>query len=60
MTGFCFINLVDFDSLFGHPRDILGYKKAIEDADVYLDKMINELNDDDLLIVTADHGNDPT
>ncbi len=59
-TGFAFINLVDFDSLFGHPRDTEGYGKAIEQADVQLTEIINNLKEDDLLIVTADHGNDPT
>ncbi len=59
-TGFAFINLVDFDSLFGHQRDVEGYAKAIEQADVQLGEVIKNLKEDDLLIVTADHGNDPT
>lgn len=58
--GLCFINLVDFDMLYGHRRDILGYKKAIEEFDSYLPKLLNNLKNDDILILTADHGNDPS
>ena len=58
--GLCFVNLVEFDSEFGHRRNPLGYGKAIEEFDVKLKELINKLNDDDLLIITADHGNDPT
>lgn len=58
-TGLCFTNLVDFDALFGHRRDPLGYKNAIEEFDVDLSKMMTKLNDDDLIMVVADHGNDP-
>ncbi|MDI6452014.1 phosphopentomutase [Peloplasma aerotolerans] len=59
-TGLCFLNLVDFDALYGHRRDPLGYGKAIEKFDEQLPKLIKELKEDDLLILTADHGNDPT
>lgn len=59
-TGLCFLNLVDFDALYGHRRDPIGYGKAIEDFDLQLPLLIHELNEDDLLILTADHGNDPT
>jgi phosphopentomutase len=59
-TGLCFLNLVDFDALYGHRRDPIGYGKAIEDFDRQLPLLIHELNEDDLLILTADHGNDPT
>ncbi|MFA5692639.1 MAG: phosphopentomutase [Acholeplasmataceae bacterium] len=59
-TGLCFLNLVDFDSLYGHRRDPVGYGRAIEKFDSQLPDLINNLNDDDLLILTADHGNDPT
>lgn len=55
-----FTNLVDTDMLFGHRNDAAGYGKAIEEIDEYLGKIINELSDDDLLIITADHGCDPT
>ena len=55
-----FTNLVDTDMLFGHRNDAIGYGKAIEEIDEYLGKIINELSDDDLLIITADHGCDPT
>lgn len=59
-NGLCFVNLVDFDALYGHRRDVLGYKKALEEFDLKLKELINVLRDDDLLIITADHGNDPT
>jgi len=59
-TGLCFLNLVDFDALYGHRRDPLGYGKAIMDFDKQLPALMDKLNDDDLLILTADHGNDPT
>lgn len=58
--GLCFLNLVDFDALYGHRRDPIGYGKAIEQFDVQLKDLVNDLNEDDLLILTADHGNDPT
>ena len=59
-TGLCFLNLVDFDALYGHRRDPIGYGKAIEEFDQQLPDLIRELNEDDLLLLTADHGNDPT
>jgi len=59
-SGLCFLNLVDFDALYGHRRDPIGYGKAIEEFDLDLPKLMSNLNDDDLLILTADHGNDPT
>ncbi len=59
-TGLCFLNLVDFDALYGHRRDPIGYGKAIEDFDLQLPLLVQNLNEDDLLILTADHGNDPT
>lgn len=59
-TGLCFTNLVDFDAVYGHRRDPLGYGHLLEEFDVYLKKIVNELKNDDLLIITADHGNDPT
>lgn len=58
--GLCFINLVDFDALYGHRRDPIGYGKALEQFDRKLDSIMNLLESDDLLIITADHGNDPT
>ena len=58
--GLCFTNLADFDTLYGHARDLEGYKKALEELDVELPIILNKLNIDDLLIITADHGNDPT
>lgn len=59
-TGLCMINLDDFDSIYGHNRDIDGYKKALEELDVELPIILNKLELDDLLIITADHGNDPS
>ena len=58
--GLCFVNLVDFDAKWGHRRNPVGYAKELEDFDVSLGMMLDKLKDDDLLIVTADHGNDPT
>jgi len=59
-TGLCFLNLVDFDSLYGHRRDPIGYGKALETFDQQLPYIFQKLRSDDLLIITADHGNDPT
>lgn len=59
-TGLCFTNLVDFDALWGHRRDPQGYAKEIEKFDVGLGKLLPLLKNDDLLFITADHGNDPT
>ena len=57
--GLCFVNLVDFDMLYGHRRDIDGYAKAINEFDNWLSVFIPKMQDDDLLIITADHGCDP-
>ncbi len=59
-TGLAFINLVDFDAVFGHRRNPQGYGKAIEEFDEQLNDLLDQLQDDDLLMITADHGNDPT
>ena len=59
-NGLCFANLNDFDTLYGHRRDVIGYANALKEFDNYLPKIINKLHQDDLLIITADHGNDPT
>lgn len=59
-TGLAYLNLVDFDALYGHRRDPLGYKNALEEFDAQLGELQKQLRDDDLLIITADHGNDPT
>lgn len=59
-TGLCFTNLVDFDALWGHRRDVDGYAKEIEKFDKKLGELLTILKEDDLLILTADHGNDPT
>ena len=58
--GLCFVNLVDFDALWGHRRDVEGYGKEIEKFDQNLGVLLEELGAEDLLILTADHGNDPT
>jgi phosphopentomutase len=58
-TGISFLNLVDFDALYGHRRDPIGYGKALEEYDARLPEVLEKLTEDDLLIITADHGNDP-
>jgi len=58
-NGFLFTNLVDFDSKYGHRRDAVGYGKCIEEFDVRLPEIMEALGDDDILMITADHGNDP-
>ena len=58
--GLCFVNLVDFDALWGHRRDVAGYAGELERFDVKLGEFLPLLKEDDLLIITADHGNDPT
>ena len=58
--GLCYVNLVDFDALWGHRRDVEGYAQEIEKFDVKLGELLSLMNEDDLLIITADHGNDPT
>jgi len=58
--GLCFVNLVDFDALWGHRRNVKGYAEEIEKFDKNLGVLLEELGQDDLLILTADHGNDPT
>ncbi|WP_419884311.1 phosphopentomutase [Paenibacillus sp. B-A-8] len=58
-TGLSFLNLVDFDALYGHRRDPIGYGKALEEFDERLTEVLAELSEDDLLMITADHGNDP-
>jgi phosphopentomutase len=59
-TGFVFANLVDFDMLHGHRRDVAGYARALEQFDLWLGEFIPKILPDDLVIITADHGNDPT
>jgi len=59
-TGLCYVNLVDFDALWGHRRDVAGYAKELEKFDEKLGELLPLLGEDDLLILTADHGNDPT
>lgn len=59
-NGLCFVNLVDFDALWGHRRNPKGYSEEIERFDEKLGELLNHLKEEDLLIITADHGNDPT
>lgn len=59
-NGLSFTNLVDFDALFGHRRDVEGYKNALEEFDARIPELLAGMQQDDLLIITADHGNDPT
>ena len=57
--GLCFVNLVDFDMLFGHRRDINGYANALSEFDAFLGEFMKKLGEDDLVMITADHGCDP-
>ena len=57
--GLCFVNLVDFDMLFGHRRDIDGYAKALTEFDAWLGDFLPKLGSDDVVLITADHGCDP-
>lgn len=59
-TGLCFLNLVDFDAKYGHRRNPAGYGEALETFDKQLGSVLEALGEDDVLILTADHGNDPT
>ena len=58
--GFLFANLVDFDQLYGHRNDVPGFHKALQEFDAALPRLVSQLREDDLLFITADHGNDPT
>ncbi|MCY8518222.1 phosphopentomutase [Bacillus atrophaeus] len=58
-TGISFANLVDFDALYGHRRDPEGYGRALEEFDARLPEVFEKMKEDDVLIITADHGNDP-
>lgn len=58
--GLCFVNLVDFDALWGHRRNAIGYGEELERFDELLGVLLHKLKEDDLLLITADHGNDPT
>lgn len=59
-SGFMMVNLVDFDALYGHRRNVLGYKRELENFDYMLKGLLESLEEDDLVLITADHGNDPT
>jgi phosphopentomutase len=58
--GLLFANFIDFDSIYGHRRDVAGYARALEQFDVRLPTLLEQMADDDLLVITADHGCDPT
>ena len=58
--GLCFVNLVDFDMQFGHRRDIPGYARALSEFDAWLPKLMEKLGDEDIVMITADHGCDPS
>jgi hypothetical protein len=58
-AGLIFANLVDFDMLYGHRRDVAGYSKALRDFDEWLGQFVENVGAEDLVILTADHGNDP-
>ena len=57
--GLCFVNLVDFDMQFGHRRDIDGYARALTEFDAWLPRLLDKLEEDDIVMITADHGCDP-
>ncbi len=59
-SGLAYLNLVDFDALYGHRRNPIGYRDALEEFDGQLGELMTNLKEDDILIITADHGNDPT
>ncbi|WP_311537528.1 phosphopentomutase [uncultured Anaerococcus sp.] len=59
-NGLCFVNLVDFDMIYGHRNDVDGYAQAFSDFDKQLGQMIEKLREDDIVIITADHGCDPS
>lgn len=59
-NGLIFTNLVDFDSKYGHRRDVKGYKEALEEFDARIPEILENMEDDDILIINSDHGNDPT
>ncbi len=59
-NGLIFTNLVDFDSKYGHRRDVKGYKEALEEFDARIPEILESMEDDDILIINSDHGNDPT
>lgn len=59
-NGLCFVNLVDFDMLYGHRNDVDGYAKALTEFDCRLGKFLENMRPDDVLIITADHGCDPS
>lgn len=58
-NGLCFVNLVDFDTLYGHRQDVGGYARALSEFDAFLPRFMNKMKKDDVLIITADHGCDP-
>ena len=58
-TGLCFVNLVDFDMLYGHRRDIDGYAAALAEFDAWLPELMAQMGDEDIVMITADHGCDP-
>ena len=58
--GLCFVNLVDFDMSYGHRNDVAGYTNALNEFDLWLGGFVEKMRDDDILIITADHGCDPS
>ena len=58
-NGLCFVNLVDFDMVYGHRNDIAGYANAMSEFDAQLPMLLEKMREDDILIITADHGCDP-
>jgi phosphopentomutase len=59
-SGLAFVNLVDFDMVYGHRNDVAGYTSALNDFDIALGGLMREINDDDIIMIAADHGCDPS
>src|SRR5213075_3105714 len=59
-TGFVFVNVIEFDQTWGHRNDVAGFHQGLRELDAWVPRLIARLRRDDLVILTADHGNDPT
>jgi len=59
-TGFVFVNVIEFDQTWGHRNDVAGFHQGLKELDAWLPRLLSRLRSDDLVMLTADHGNDPT
>jgi phosphopentomutase len=59
-TGFVFVNVIEFDQTWGHRNDVAGFYQGLQELDAWIPRLVTRLRPDDLLLLTADHGNDPT